>query len=344
MPCFVIAEAGVNHNGREDIALALIEAAVAAGADAVKFQTFRAENLCLPGTAKAEYQKAQTGTGDQFTMLKSLELRWEIYPSLVAKCRTLGIEFMSTAFDEEALDMLVNLGMQRIKISSGEITNYPLLTRVATKKLPVILSTGMASMDEVQGAIAVLRGAFMKAGIGGLPPEMITLLHCTSNYPTAMSDVNLRAMQTLKDETGLPVGYSDHTQGALIAPVAVALGATVIEKHFTLDRDLPGPDHRASLTPEEFADMVRDIRATEDALGDGVKAPRPGELPVRDLVRRSIVLRHALPAGRGLSRDDLVLLRPAGGIEPRYLNDVEGRRLVHPLPAGAVLTWEDLES
>lgn len=344
MRCFVIAEAGVNHNGREEMALALIEAAAAAGADAVKFQTFRAENLCLPGTAKAEYQKAQTGAGDQYAMLKSLELRWETYLALIARCRALGIEFMSTAFDEEALDMLVNLGMRRIKVPSGEITNYPLLTHVAGKKLPVILSTGMASMDEVQDAISVLREAFTKADTGELPPEMITLLHCTSNYPTAMPDVNLRAMQTLKDETGLPVGYSDHTQGTLIAPVAVALGATVIEKHFTLDRNLPGPDHQASLTPGELADMVSAIRATESALGDGIKAPRPRELPVRDLVRRSIVLRRGAPAGQMLSRDDLVLLRPASGIEPRYLDDIVNQRLVRSLPAGTILTWDDLET
>lgn len=342
--CFIIAEAGVNHNGSEEMALQLIEAAAMAGADAIKFQTFRAETLCLPGTSKAEYQKTHTGTGDQFAMLKALELSWESYPGLIARCRSLGIEFLSTAFDEEALDMLVGLGMQRIKIPSGEITNYPFLRYAASLQLPIILSTGMASLDEVKDAVSVLREAFMAAGMSDLPPAKITLLHCTSNYPTAIGDVNLRAMQTLKRETGLPVGYSDHTQGTLIAPVAVALGATVIEKHLTLDRHLPGPDHRASLTPDEFANMVRDIRAVEGALGDGIKAPRPAEVPVRALVRRSIVLRHAIARGQRLSRNDLTLLRPGVGIEPRYLDVVVGRRLVRTLPAGAVLTWEDLES
>lgn len=341
--CFIIAEAGVNHNGSEEMALQLVEAAASAGADAIKFQTFRAENLCLPGVPKAEYQKIQTGPGDQFTMLKGLELPLDCYPTLIARCNSLGIEFMSTAFDEESLDMLVGLGMRRIKIPSGEITNFPLLAHAASQKLPIILSTGTASLDEVKDAVSVLSQAFILAGMNDMSPGMITLLHCTSNYPTAMPDVNLRAMQTIKNTTGLPVGYSDHTQGTLIAPVAVALGATVIEKHFTLDRTLPGPDHQASVTPDEFANMVRDIRAVEEALGDGIKAPRPAEIPVRILVRRSIVLRHALSQGQRLSRNDLMLLRPGVGIEPRYLDVVVGRRLARPLPAGAVLTWEDLE-
>ncbi|MCP9451751.1 MAG: N-acetylneuraminate synthase [Nitrospira sp.] len=342
--CFIIAEAGVNHNGSEEMALQLIEAAAAAGADAVKFQTFRSETLCLPGTSKAEYQKAHTGTGDQFAMLKTLELSWASYPALIARCRSLGIEFMSTAFDEEALDMLVGLGMMRIKIPSGEITNLPLLRYAATKRLPIILSTGMASLDEVKEAIMVVCAAVRLTGVDDLSGGRIALLHCTSNYPTAMADVNLRAMQTLRQETGLPVGYSDHTQGTLIAPVAVALGATIIEKHLTLDRNLPGPDHHTSLTPDEFAIMVKDIRAVEEALGDGIKAPRPAELPVRALVRRSIVLRHTISEGQRLSRNDLTLLRPGVGIEPRYLDIVVGRRVVRTLPAGTVLTWEDLES
>jgi N-acetylneuraminate synthase len=344
MSCFVIAEAGVNHNGREDLAHALVEAAAAAGADAVKFQTFRAENLCLPGTAKAEYQKAQTGNDDQYAMLKSLELPWNAYPALIAKCSSLGIEFMSTPFDEEALDMLVGLGMRRIKISSGEITNLPLLAHASRKGLPIILSTGMATMEEISEAVTAICNASTEAIVNREECGRITLLHCTSNYPTSMADVNLRAMIAISDSIGLPVGYSDHTPGTLIAPVAVALGATVIEKHFTMDRNFQGPDHQASLTPDELASLVRDIRAVEEALGDGIKAPRPAEFPIRNLVRRSIVLRRTVSIGTKLMRDDVVLLRPAGGIEPRHLPEVVGRRVARTLTAGTILSWEDLLS
>jgi len=342
--CFVIAEAGVNHNGSLDLAIELIDAAAEAGADAVKFQTFSAESLCLPGAPKARYQAERTGQGDQFSMLKALELPPDSYPTLLDRCKKAGIMFLSTAFDADSVDMLVKIGMERIKIPSGEITNTPLLAHMAAKKLPLILSTGMSSLDEVHLALEVIRDTFRQKGVTRPLREMVTVLHCTSSYPTSMVDVNLRAMQTLADATGLPVGYSDHTKGTLVAPVAVGLGAKVIEKHLTLDRGLAGPDHAASVTPPELAQMIKDIRAVEMALGDGEKNPRDSELENRVLVRRSIVLRRRVSAGIRLSRDDLVFLRPGTGIAPSHVVEVIGRRVSRALPAGYVLRWEDLEA
>lgn len=330
--CYVIAEAGVNHNGSVEIAEKLIKVASQSGADAVKFQTFKADHLVKPKTETAEYQRRQTREVDQLRMLRKLELSVADHERLLQFASESGIEFLSTAFDEESLDFLVASGMQRIKIPSGEITNLPLVRYVAEKNLPIILSTGMANLREVEAAIQVMGG----------PKKGTTLLHCTSSYPTAMEDVNLRAMTTLRDHFGLPVGYSDHTAGILIPPVAVALGATVIEKHFTLDRGMDGPDHHMSLEPEELAQMIRDIRRVEICLGDGRKEPRETELAVRNLVRRSVTLKQPVKRGEVVRRENLAILRPGGGIAPGDFDDVAGRKAVRDLDAWTTLQWSDL--
>ena len=341
--CFVIAEAGVNHNGSLDLALKLVDVAADAGADAVKFQTFTAETLVGEGVGKATYQERSSSGGDQRAMLKALELGYADHERLQGRCAARGIEFMSTPFDDAALDFLVGLGVRRLKVASGELTNRPFLQRIAATGLPVIISTGMATLEEVGAAVGWVRA------VGGQPSTQsgtgpaLTLLHCTSNYPADCADVNLLAMVTMHERFNLPVGYSDHTAGVVIAPAAVALGASVIEKHFTLDRRLPGPDHAASLEIDELRAMVGAIRDVEAARGDGVKAPRASELPVRSLVRRSVAVRLTLPAGHVLRRDDLTTMRPESGIAPANIDAVPGRRLKRALAAGSVVRDSDLE-
>ena len=330
--CFVIAEAGVNHNGSEAQARKLIDAAASSGADAVKFQTFCAEKLVAPGAEPAAYQRANTGATDQLAMLKALELPADAFSRLKRHADGAGIEFMSTPFDVESARMLVGLGVKRLKVGSGEVTNLPFLEALAAMGVPLIVSTGMADLHEVGQAVVALSSACSR----------LTLLHCTSNYPVAPGDVNLRAMATLRERFSVPVGYSDHTEGSAIAVAAAALGAAVIEKHYTLDRTLPGPDHKTSLAPQEFAEMVRDIRAVEVALGDGVKVPRPAELPVRDVVRRSVTLVRARRRGERIDYSDLALLRPGRGIAPKDLARVAGKRAARDLAAGCTLSWEDL--
>lgn len=339
---FVIAEAGVNHNGDEDLALRLVETAAHAGADAVKFQTFSAEKLVAPGAKKAEYQARETGDGDQYSMLKALELSEAAHRRIYERCGALGIEFMSTPFDEDAADFLLALGMQRIKVPSGEITNEPFLEFLAAKGVPMILSTGMADLDEIRRAVAVVGAVRARLGLEDSLANVLTVLHCTSNYPAECRDVNLRAMQTIARETGLPVGYSDHTAGLAISTAAVAMGATVIEKHFTLDRDLPGPDHKASLSPDELGALVRQIRDVEEAMGSDEKRPTESELPVRALVRRSVTTTRPLREGTVLAASDLALLRPGTGIAPADLAAIVGRVARRDLPAGATLQWTDL--
>ena len=341
-PVFIIAEAGVNHNGSDELAIQLVEAAARCGVNAVKFQTFSAEKLVRPGAEKAEYQKRETGAGDQFSMLKALEMSPELHRRLMARCQELNIEFMSTPFDEAAADFLLALGMQRIKVPSGEITNIPFLEFLAAKGVPLIVSTGMATLEEIQAAVATIAATRSKASMDGPLKDALTILHCTSNYPAQYFDVNLRAMRTIAEETGCPVGYSDHTLGIAVSTAAVALGARVIEKHFTLDRDLPGPDHRASLTTDELAAMVQQIRAVEQALGSAVKEPTASELPVRELVRRSVTTVRALRIGEVVRAEDVVLLRPGNGIRPAELGAVAGRTALIDIPAGTTLQWPDL--
>lgn len=339
---FIIAEAGVNHNGSTDMALSLVETAARSGADAVKFQTFSADRLVRPGARTAEYQKRETGSDDQYKMLKALELSADAHHAVARRCEELGIEFMSTAFDLESLRFLIDLGIRRLKVPSGEITNEPMLATMGATGLPIILSTGMSDLAEVERAARVLSESRAGAGHGGAPGDWLTVLHCTSAYPAAAEDVNLRAMATLADAIGAPVGYSDHTLGTAVSVAAVALGASLIEKHFTLDRDLPGPDHKASLLPDELTGMVASIRMIEAALGSAEKRPTEGELLVRDVVRRSVTLVRPVVAGGVIAAEDVELLRPGNGIPPSEMNAVVGRRLREALPAGHTLLWSDL--
>jgi N,N'-diacetyllegionaminate synthase len=343
MGTFIIAEAGVNHNGSEEKAIELVDVAARCGADAVKFQSFSAEKLVIQGAKKAEYQRRETGNGDQYAMLKTLEMSESMHRRIADRCAEVGIEFMSTPFDEDAADFLLSLGMRRIKIPSGEITNEPFLKFLAGKNVPLIISTGMASMEEVLHAVSII--SFTRKINGFLEPlsEMLTVLHCTSNYPAKCNDVNLRAMQSIAAETALPVGYSDHTLGVAVSIAAVAMGATVIEKHFTLDRSMPGPDHKASLSTDQLCSLIIQIRDVESALGSNIKQPTPSELPVRDLVRRSVTTVRALATNEILTIEDVCLLRPGTGISPADLASVVGLRVTRDLPAYTTVQWSDLK-
>ncbi len=311
---FVIAEAGVNHNGSLDSAIGLVDAAAEAGADAVKFQTFRADGLVVKTARKAEYQEAATGADEsQYEMLKRLELSDSDHRELMLRCRERGIMFLSTAFDCDGVRYLNSLGVPILKIPSGEITNLPYLRTVAGCGKPMILSTGMSTMNEVRAAVAVL-------GEG----RDITLLHCTTEYPCPFSGVNLRAMVTMQEEFGFPVGYSDHTLGIEIPAAAVAMGARVIEKHFTLDRNQNGPDHKASLEPREFKRMVDAIRNVEDALGSAAKTPCAAELKNIAVARKSIVARVPIHKGELFTEDNLTVKRPGTGLSPMFWDQVVG--------------------
>jgi N,N'-diacetyllegionaminate synthase len=320
MKTLIIAEAGVNHNGDMELAKQLIAAAAAAGADMVKFQTFQAGKLVAASAPKAEYQKATTGAEEsQLDMLRKLELSRADHELLMAECRKSGIRFFSTAFDPASFDLLTELGaLEMVKIPSGELTNLPLLRTMTRLGKPVLLSTGMATLGEIEAAIEAIQAA-------GTPRQRITVLHCTTEYPTPMEDVNLRAMVNMRQAFGVDVGYSDHTPGIEVAIAAVALGATVIEKHFTLDRNLPGPDHQASLEPHELKAMVSGIRNVERALGDGIKRPSPSELRNRPIARKSIVARRDIQAGEVFSADNLATKRPGTGISPVCWDEVIGR-------------------
>jgi N,N'-diacetyllegionaminate synthase len=343
MKTFVIAEAGVNHNGNADLALELVDVAARCGADAVKFQSFKAEKLVRPGAEKVDYQKRETGEGDQFDMLKKLEMSEDVHRRLINRCQDVGIEFMSTPFDEQAADFLVDLGMKRIKVPSGEITNHPFLEALAAKNIPLIISTGMASMEEVREAVEVVRAKREQLGYRGDLAEYITLLHCTSNYPAALEDVNLRAMNSMAEATGLPIGYSDHTLGIIVSVASVALGATIVEKHFTLDKNMEGPDHKASLEPAELQLMIEQIRSVEAMLGSATKAPTQSEMQVRALVRRSVTSVTRIAKGEPLTLDNATLLRPGTGIAPRDFAGVLGRKLKHDIEPGKTISAEDLE-
>ena len=332
--CFVIAEAGVNHNGDAAIAARLIDAAARAGADAVKFQTFRAEHVVSADAPKAAYQRATTGESEgQLDMVRALELPPSSFEALKSHAEGRGILFLSTPFDHDSVDLLHRLGVAAFKIASGEVTNLPLLRHVAALGKPVILSTGMSYLGEVEAAVGALRSS-------GL--DRLALLHCVSNYPADHADVNLRAMATLRAAFAVPVGYSDHTTGIAVALAAAARGAAVLEKHFTLDRALPGPDHRASLEPAELSAMVAGIRTVESALGDGIKAPRPQEADTRLVARRSLFVRAPIAADQRFEAGHLIALRPAGGIGPEQIDSVIGRRALRGLVSGDRLDWRDV--
>lgn len=337
---FIIAEAGVNHNGDLERARQLMHIARQAGADAVKFQTFRAEDLVTPDAPAAHYQTRNAGATRQFDMLKQLELPGSWHAQLKAYGDELGIEFFSTPFSEEAVDLVVRTGVRRLKMPSGELTNKPLLEHAARTGLPIILSTGMGTLDEVQRAVSWIE----HARPAGVPAAgSLTVLHCTSNYPASPEALNLRAIRTLAESLRLPVGYSDHSEGTAAALAAVALGACVIEKHITFDQNAPGPDHLASMLPADFERYVRAIRELEQMLGDGIKAPHASELNTLAVARRSIVAATALRAGHVLTQTDLQMRRPAGGLEPALAEALVGRRLLHDLKAGQALAWDQLE-
>lgn len=332
-PVFVIAEAGVNHNGDIGLARQLIDAAAEAGADAVKFQTFRAELVTSAEAPKAPYQLATTDRDEsQRDMLKGLELSAEAHRELHAHCARRGILFLSTPFDVPSVALLADLGVPAMKVPSSEITNRLLLEAVAATGLPVLLSTGMAYLGEIEDAIAVLR----KGGISSL-----ALFHCVSNYPADPGDSHLAALTTLARAFGTPIGLSDHTTGTAVALAAVALGACLIEKHFTMSRALPGPDHLASLEPAELAALIRGIRDVERAIGSPRKAPTASEELNRQIMRRSLVTRSSISAGEEITRDMIDALRPAMGISPMLVDHVVGRRAAKDLPAGHLFAWSD---
>jgi len=335
-PVFFVAEAGVNHNGDASLALKLVDVAAAAGADAVKFQTFRTDALVTRQAPKAAYQRAATGEADsQHAMLSRLELDAAAHAALRGHSARRGIVFFSTPFDEASADDLERLGVPLFKVPSGEITNVPLLRHLAAKRRPLIVSTGMSTLDEVARAVETIRAA-------GDPP--LALLHCLSAYPAPAAEMNLRAMDTLRARFGVPVGLSDHTAGLSVSLAAVARGAAIIEKHFTLDKSLPGPDHAASLDPAELRALVQGIREVESALGDGDKRAMPCELDTQRVARRSLVAARALHAGEALTRDAIRIKRPGTGISPSELERALGRRLRRDVAADEVIEWSALDN
>jgi N,N'-diacetyllegionaminate synthase len=330
-PAFVIAEAGVNHNGRLDLAEQLVDVAAEAGCDAVKFQTFDPALVAAASADKAGYQQETTGEeGTQLEMLQGLVLSQEDHVRLRARAADRGIVFLSTPFDEPSADFLDALGVPAFKVSSGDLTNVFLLEHLAAKGKPLLISTGMGTLEEVLAALATVQGAD------------VALFHCVSSYPAEPADCNLGAMAELRGATGRPVGWSDHTLGIDVTVAAAALGAELVEKHVTLSRTLPGPDHRASLEPPELAAMVRGIRTAEAARGDGTKRPRPGELQVASVVRRSLAYGADLPAGTLLERHHLVALRPGTGIPTAHLGEVVGRPLRVDVRQGRLVEPDDL--
>lgn len=328
MGVYIIAEAGVNHNGSFDLACKLVDAANAAGADCIKFQTFKAEKLVSHSAQKAEYQKKNTDAGSQQDMLKKLELSYEEFTKLKAYCDRVGIAFLSTPFDPDSIQFLNTIDMPFWKIPSGEVTNYPYLVTLAKTGKPIVMSTGMCTIEEIREAVAVLKanGA-----------EDIKLLHCNTEYPTPFSDVNLRAMEHIRREFDLPVGYSDHTRGIEVPIAATALGAQIVEKHFTLDKNMEGPDHKASLEPAELAQMVTAIRNIEQALGNGVKEPSASEIKNKPIARKSIIAQKAIKKGELLTPDNLTVKRPGEGVSPMLWESVIGTRAVRDFAADELI-------
>ena len=330
---FIIAEAGVNHNGDVAVALRLCDAAKTAGADAVKFQSFRAQDLVIPGAPTADYQSKQTGETDQFLMLQRLELSGAQHQQIKSHCDAIGIEFFSTPFSIGAVDMLVKLGVKRLKLSSGELTHRALVAHAAATQLPLLISTGMGTVDEITEALA-----WAKTARGHL--RDVVVLHCTSAYPAPDHSLNLLAMTSMANDLNIATGYSDHSLGIEAALAAVALGACVIEKHLTLDQNMSGPDHSASLEPAQFEQMVRGIRRVSAMLGNGIKAPLPEELDTARVARRSVVAAVDIAAGQVITPDMLICRRPATGIAPRDLHLVIGQRANKSIMAGTVLQWD----
>ena len=331
---FIIAEGGVNHNGDVGRAHSLIDAAADAGVDAIKFQTWRAEGLATAEAPKAAYQLETTGSGgNQLDMLRELELPEEAIPELIAHAQDRGIRFLSTPHDWEAIDILDRFDVFAYKVGSPDLTNIPWLAHMATKGRPIILSTGMSTLSEVDEAVQRIRAE---------GNEKIVLLHCITSYPAKFQDCNLRAMQTLHQAFQVPVGYSDHTPGVEVSVAAVAMGASVIEKHFTLDRNLPGPDHLASLEPDQLRALVDGIRNVETALGSAIKQPVPIEQDIKPMVRKSVVATRNIPAGSTITADLITTKRPGTGIAPKYLESLLGRHVSEDIPEDAILQWAQI--
>jgi N-acetylneuraminate synthase len=356
MSTFVIAEAGVNHNGDLELARRLVDVAAEAGADAVKFQTFRATQLVSRDAPKAEYQTRTTDGGEsQFEMIRKLELSEAHHDALIEHARTRRIEFLSTPFDPVSLDLLTRrFGLRTIKVPSGELTNGPFLLQIARAASKVIVSTGMSTLGEIEEALGVLafgfttdantpvrhgsfQNAFASAEGQQALRERVTVLHCTTEYPAPLHEVNLRAMQTMATVFGLPTGYSDHTMGIHVSVAAVALGARVIEKHFTLDRNLPGPDHQASLEPDELRDLISQIRDVERALGDGIKRPTASEFKNRDVARKSLVAAEPIAQGATYSVQNLTAKRPGTGVSPMRMWDYIGSQAPRALKSDELI-------
>ncbi len=333
-PAYLIAEIGVNHNGSLELALKSIEAAKSAGADAVKFQTFRTENLVTKYAQMAEYQSENLNdhtSQNQFDMLKKIELSFNDFIILQKKCLDLDIDFLSTPFDEESAEFLHSININAFKIGSGDMNNIPLLKKISAYKTPILLSTGMATLEEVRESLAVIT------------ESPVALLHCTSDYPAPLADVNLLAMKTMQNEFGTVVGYSDHTDGVEVSVAAVSLGAKIIEKHFTLDKSLPGPDHKASMTPEQFTNLVRSIRNVELALGDGIKRCMPSEENTKLVARKSIVAARQIHSGEFITAKDLKVKRPGNGLAPKHIDDLVGKMAKESIDMDQLVLWDDVE-
>jgi N,N'-diacetyllegionaminate synthase len=335
-PCFFIAELGVNHNGSLDLAKQLIDVAADAGADAVKFQTFKAEKLVTRSAARAKYQVDNNpdGPSSQFEMLKRLELSKADLLACQAYCAKRDIIFLSTPFDEESADLLEEANVDGFKVSSGDLTNLPFLAHLAGKGLPIILSTGMAHIGEVMDGVEIIRAS-------GNPP--LAILHCVSNYPAAPADANLRAMATMSAAFGVPIGWSDHTLGDAITLASVALGARIIEKHYTLDKNMEGPDHKASLEPDELKELIEKIRSIEASLGNGQKWPVQAELDTARVARRSIVSAELIKKGHVIAASDLVMKRPGTGLTPKMLPLIVGRTATRDIEADEMITIGDVQ-
>ena len=335
-PVYIIAEAGVNHNGRLELAKQLIDVAYTAGADAVKFQTFKAENLNTRGAPKANYHIKTTGSDEEqswFDLLKTQEITAEMHHELIEYCKNIGIHFLSTPYDKESLDLLDSLGILAIKVASTDLNNHPFLMQIAATGKPVLLSTAMSTFQEVQESLEVLKHSGC---------QELVILHCTGNYPTELSTTNMRAMVTLQDELDVLVGYSDHTVEHVNPVLAIGLGAVIFEKHITLDRSLPGPDHSMALTPEELKHTVSLIRQAEMALGSEAKTVLPSEYDTRSRLRKSLVVARDLPAGTVLDSTCIAIKRPGTGLPPASIKELLGRKLRRSLSADTLLSWEDL--
>ena len=330
-PCFIIAEAGVNHNGSIEQACALIDAAAAAGADAVKFQLYQVAEQVCPAATTAPYQKQQTGADTLATMAESYDLPWDAHHRLAAHCKAQGILYSASTFDPEAVDFAISLGVTFLKIASGEITNTRLIRYAAAQGLPLLLSTGMSTYEDVADAVALIRSS-------GNPP--LALFHCISSYPTPAEQVHMRVMQELASRHGVPVGFSDHTESSIAAIVAIGMGAVMVEKHFTLDRDLPGPDHSMSQTPEQLRQYVQTIRAAEACLGSEHNIVSADELRNAQVARRSLVTARDISVGECFTEANVVFKRPGTGIDPRQWMRVEGKASARDIPADSLLAWD----